>query len=68
MDFELLGKDYIELNSLLKLLRLVNSGGEANQCIVNGEVKVNGIVEFQKRKKIRAGNNVVFSSNSIDIK
>lgn len=68
MEFELLGKDYIELNSLLKLLRLVGSGGEANQSIVNGEVKVNGITELQKRKKIRAGDNITFSNNLIDVK
>ena len=67
MEFELLGKEYIELNRLLKLLRLVGSGGEANQCIMNGEVEVNENIELQKRKKIRIGDKVNFNHNSINI-
>ena len=67
MKFELLGKEYIELNRLLKLLRLVGSGGEANQCIMNGEVEVNENIELQKRKKIRIGDKVNFNHNSINI-
>ena len=67
MEFELLGKEYIELNRLLKLLRLVGSGGEANQCIMNGEVEVNENIELQKRKKIRIGDKINFNNNSINI-
>ena len=53
--FELKGHEFIELNKLLKLLRIVNSGGEANLLIENNEVQVNGSIETQKRKKLRVG-------------
>lgn len=63
--FHLHGKEYIELNKLLKLLNLVETGGEANICIENGEVTVNEIVEFRKRNKLRPGYQVVFGSHKI---
>jgi ribosome-associated protein len=55
VEFALEGQEYIELNHLLKVLTLVNSGGEANMFISNGEVVVNDVVELRKRNKIRAG-------------
>jgi ribosome-associated protein len=55
VTFDLEGQEYIELNHLLKVLTLVNSGGEANMFITNGEVVVNDVVELRKRNKIRAG-------------
>lgn len=68
MDFELTDHEYIQLNQLLKLLGMVETGGEANQRIVDGEVKVNNAVEFQKRKKLRKGDIVVFGKQKIIIK
>ena len=50
-QFPLNDHEYIELNKLLKILRWVNSGGDANMLIVDGLVRVNGEVEIQKRKK-----------------
>jgi ribosome-associated protein len=66
-EFDLAGHEFIELNKLLKLLRLVSSGGDANQMIVNGEVKVNGEVELQKRKKLRPNDKVEFMGKEIVI-
>lgn len=66
-SFELHGYDYIQLNQLLKLLNLVESGGEANQVITSGMVKVNGNVELQKRKKLFPGDMVEFEGESIKI-
>ncbi len=66
--FELSGKDYIELNKLLKVLNLVGSGGEANIRIDDGEVKVNGAIEKQRRKKLRAGDIVLFQKNSVTVR
>jgi len=68
MEFELIDHEYIQLNQLLKLLGLVDTGGEANQRIVDGEVKVNNAVEFQKRKKLRQGDVVLFNRQIITIK
>lgn len=67
IDFELRGQEYIELNKLLKLLQLTETGGEANEAIVNGEVKVNGTIELQKRKKIRAGYKVLFRKVTVQV-
>lgn len=50
MEFQIKDSDFIPLNNLLKVLRLVGTGGEANIRIEHGEVKVNGEVEFQKEK------------------
>lgn len=63
--FELIGHDYIQLNQLLKLLNWVDSGGDANQTIVSGMVKVNGATEYQKRKKLFAGDRVLFNGNEM---
>ena len=68
IEFELEGHEFIPLNKLMKLLNLVQSGGEANQRIDEGEVKVNGAMENQKRKKLRAGDKVEFDGNTIVIK
>ena len=68
MDFELSDHDYIQLNQLLKLLGLVDTGGEANQRIVDGEVLVNNVIEYQKRKKLRSGDVIFFDKKKITIK
>ncbi len=68
MEFNLRNSDFIPLNNLLKFLRLVGTGGEANIRIENGEVTVNGTVETQKRKKLRKGDVVKFEDGLIFIK
>lgn len=68
IEFLLEGKEYIELNDLLKLVSVVNSGGEANMYISDGEVKVNNVIETRKRNKIRAGFKVEFQDNIIEVK
>jgi len=57
--------EYIQLNQLLKLLNLVETGGEANQYITEGRVKVNGTTELQKRKKLRPGDQIDFEGEVI---
>ena len=66
-SFELQGYDHIQLNQLLKLLNLVESGGEANQVITAGEVLVNGIKELQKRKKLYPGDKILYEGENIEI-
>ncbi len=65
IEFELQGHEFILLNKLLKILNLVQSGGEANQRIAEGEVMVNNAVEKQKRKKLRVGDKVVFLEKTV---
>jgi len=65
--FSLDGYPYIMLNNLLKVLHLVGTGGEANIRITEGEVTVNGLVEMQKRKKIKAGDLIEFGNQTIEV-
>lgn len=67
MIFQLRDHDHIPLNSLLKMLNFVGTGGEANIRITDGEVKVNGETETQKRKKLRTGDVVEFQKQKITI-
>jgi ribosome-associated protein len=65
--FELNGQEFIELNKLLKLLGLAESGGEAGMSIVAGEVKVNNAVVNEKRKKVRSGFKIEFRDAVVTI-
>ena len=47
--------EYIELYKLLKVLDLVDSGGEAKMIISQGYVSRNGEIELRKRAKIIKG-------------
>jgi len=67
MNFQLRDHDHIPLNNLLKVLNLVETGGEANIRITDGEVKVNGQIETQKRKKLRPGDVIEFQKQKITI-
>ena len=66
MEFAL-NTEYIELNKLLKLMQLTQTGGEANISIMEGEVKVNGTVAHEKRKKIRKGDIVSFRKKTVKV-
>ncbi|KAF1692538.1 MULTISPECIES: RNA-binding S4 domain-containing protein [Pseudoxanthomonas] len=54
IDFELDG-DYVELNQLLKLAGLCDSGGAGKAIVAEGLVRVDGVVELRKTCKVRAG-------------
>jgi ribosome-associated protein len=54
IDFELEG-DYVELNMLLKLTGLCDSGGAGKSIVATGAVRVDGVTELRKTCKIRAG-------------
>ena len=58
---------YIELNQLLKLRSLVQSGGHAKIVITQGEVSVNGEEELRVRRKLRPGDRVAFGGQTIDV-
>ena len=60
-------EEYIELNSLMKVLHWVASGGEAKMRIDGGEVKVNGEVETRRRKKMKAGDVAAFGGDSVTV-
>ena len=52
--------EFIKLQDLLKFANLVETGGEAKECIQSGEATVNGEVCTMRGKKIRPGDDVVF--------
>lgn len=56
-DFTLQG-EYIELNQLLKLTGVCDSGGAGKMLVASGAVKVDGKNELRKTCKIRAGQTV----------
>ena len=59
--------EFIELNNLLKVTGLCESGGRANQLIVAGHVKVDGQTETRKRRKIRPGECVEYDNQIISV-
>ena len=65
-EFELI-TEYIELIKLLKLMKIAFSGAEAKQFVENGEVKLNGQVEFRKRAKLRKGDIILIFDEEIKI-
>ena len=54
LDFEL-DRDYVELNQLLKLVGLCDSGGAGKAIVATGAVTVDGAQELRKTCKIHAG-------------
>jgi ribosome-associated protein len=54
IQFEL-DRDYVELNQLLKLVGLCDSGGAGKMIVASGDVYVDGQQELRKTCKIHAG-------------
>lgn len=54
IHFEL-ERDHIELNQLLKLTGICDSGGAGKHLVASGTVHVDGVVELRKTCKIRDG-------------
>ena len=59
--------EYIKLGQALKASGMVGSGVDAKFVIEDGLVRVNGQVEYQRAKKLRAGDIVTFEGNTIKI-
>lgn len=59
--------EYIELNQLLKLAGLCDSGGAGKVMVASGVVKVDGKKELRKTCKIRAGQKVSIGDVRISV-
>ena len=57
----------IQLIQLLKVLNISNSGGQAKLMVEDGEVKVNGEVDFRKRAKLFPGDKIEIFDQLIEI-
>lgn len=66
IEFELNG-EYIPLIQLLKATNLVQTGGEAQIVVSEGEVTYNGSVDTRKRLKVKKGDVVEFRGTSIRV-
>jgi ribosome-associated protein len=59
--------EFIKLGQALKKAGLVESGVDAKLVIQNGEVTVNGEVEYQRGKKLHGGEIVGFDGETLQI-
>src|SRR5262245_40801124 len=50
-----LHSEYITLSQAVKVIGLAGSGGQAKHLIRSGAVRLNGVVETQPGRKLRAG-------------
>ncbi|MFZ6816559.1 RNA-binding S4 domain-containing protein [Undibacterium sp. Rencai35W] len=66
LSFSLEG-EFVELNQLLKLVGLCDSGGAGKVIVASGSVKVDGKQELRKTAKIRAGQIVILGDVRIKV-
>jgi ribosome-associated protein len=66
VSFEL-NAEFIELNQLLKVVGLCDSGGAGKVLVASGAVKVDGKQELRKTAKIRAGQQVSIGDVRISV-
>ncbi|MDD7268135.1 MAG: RNA-binding S4 domain-containing protein [Lachnospiraceae bacterium] len=59
--------EFIKLGQALKLAGLVDSGLEAKDVILEGQVLVNGEVEQRRGRKLYAGDTVIFGAETFQI-
>lgn len=62
-----LDRDHVELNQLLKLVGLCDSGGAGKAIVASGAVAVDGVVELRKTCKIRVGQTVTLGEHAIQV-
>ena len=65
--FPLQDHPHVELNQLLKLCGLCDSGGAGKQLVAAGRVKVDGKTESRKTCKITAGQKVALGDVVITV-
>jgi ribosome-associated protein len=63
-----LTSEFIELNQLLKLTGVVDSGGAGKHVVASGAVSVDGKKELRKTAKIRAGQTVAVGDIRISVR
>jgi ribosome-associated protein len=66
LQFQLNG-EYVELNQLLKMVGLCDSGGAGKTMVAEGVVSVDGQMELRKTAKIRAGSVVTLGDVRISV-
>lgn len=64
----ILNAEFVELNQLLKLVGVCDSGGAGKMLVASGAVSVDDKVELRKTCKIRAGQVVTLGDVLIHVK
>ena len=59
--------DYIELQQLLKLTDWISTGGEAKIAVKKLDIKVNGIKEDRRGRKLYPGDNVEIETKKYEV-
>jgi ribosome-associated protein len=59
--------DYIKLDSFLKVVNIVGSGGEAKILIAEGQVRVNGETETRRGRKLYPGDRVELGGHKFTV-
>lgn len=59
--------EFIKLGQAIKAAGLVESGVDAKLAIQDGQVKVNGAVEYQRGKKLHGGDTVEYNGEIVKI-
>jgi ribosome-associated protein len=67
IEFQL-DRDHVELNQLLKLVGLCDSGGAGKALVASGVVSVDGAVEGRKTCKIRSAQVVRIGDTEIHVR
>ncbi|WP_026354272.1 RNA-binding S4 domain-containing protein [Massilia niastensis] len=62
-----LTSEFVEVNQLLKLVGLVDSGGAGKNLVASGVVSVDGKQELRKTAKIRSGQTVTIGDVRISV-
>lgn len=64
----IISREPVELYKILKFEGLAENGGSAKLIVSEGHVKVNGVVETRKRRKIVSGDSIEFQGETLQIK
>lgn len=67
MEKVIIRDDFIKLGQAMKLAGMVGSGVDAKMLIKDGQVEVNGEVEYQRGKKLHEGDVITFNGESVQI-
>ena len=60
--------DYITLGQFLKLADLIQTGGEAKQFLAEHEIKIDGVIDNRRGRKLRGGEIVEVLGRKYEIK
>lgn len=59
--------EFIKLGQAMKKAGLVSSGVDAKMVILDGLVKVNGEVEYQRGKKLHDGDEFTYNGETVKV-